>query len=267
VNTTIFSGRAAVSAIRREPRGYLDIDIACPNVAIRGGPGQFVMLRPPLLNDPLVPRPFDIVSTSPVAGTFRLIIKIVGRATGLLESLREGDGLDITGPLGAPITDYACSSLALLVRGCGAAAVLAFLAEAKKRKIAVHTVLSAASADRFILRRELEELSDSLLLVTDDGSAGEQALGSAVLKRLVQRTPVDRIYSCGGGPFYLPDLKELDADKKAPVWLFLESYMACGFGYCHGCAVKKSGGGYSLVCKDGPLYKLSEIEEPCPIYQ
>ncbi len=267
MNNTAISEAAAVTAIRRQPVGYLDIDLSSQAIAARSRPGQFVMLRLPGWRDPLLPRPFDIVSASPRTGTFRLIIKIVGRATGLLEALRVGDTLEITGPLGKPITDFNCTSLALLVRGCGAAAVLAFLEETKKRGIATHTILSAATAARFILKNEIEAFSDRLILATDDGSAGEKALGSTILKRLAGETKVDRIYSCGGGPFYLPDLRELDRSGRAPVWLFLESYMACGFGHCHGCAVKKSGGGYSLVCQDGPLFKLADIEEPCPIYQ
>jgi dihydroorotate dehydrogenase electron transfer subunit len=267
VNNTVISETAAVTAIRRQPAGYIDLDLSSRAIATHSRPGQFVMLRLPERRDPILPRPFDVVSTSPRTGTFRLIIKIAGRATVLLEALRAGDSLEITGPLGKPITDFTCASLALLVRGCGAAAVLSFLEETKKRGIVTHTILSASTAEKFILKNEIEALSDRLILATDDGSAGEKALGSTILKRLVGESSVERIYSCGGGPFYLPDLRELDRSGRAPVWLFLESYMACGFGHCHGCAVKKSGGGYSLVCQDGPLYKLADIEEPCPIYQ
>jgi dihydroorotate dehydrogenase electron transfer subunit len=138
---------------------------------------------------------------------------------------------------------------------------------ARRHRIAVHTVLSASTAAKFILQEELAALSESLSLATDDGSAGQKALGSDVLRTLVARQPVDRIYSCGGGPFYLPALEELDGARRAPVFLFLESYMACGFGYCHGCAVSRRDGGYSLVCQDGPLYKLAEVKDPCLIYQ
>lgn len=265
--TPIVSGPVIVSAVRRQPEGYVDIDLSSPAIARTGGAGQFVMLRLPRRLDPILPRPFDIVSCSPETGTFRLIIKIVGKATELLESLGAGDTLEVTGPLGKPITDYNCRSLALLVRGCGAAAVLTFLDEAKKRRVRTTTILSAATASKFILKDEIEALTDRLILATDDGSAGEKALGSALLKRVVGESPVERIYSCGGGPFYLPDLRDLNQHGEAPVWLFLESYMACGFGHCHGCAVQLKNGGYGLVCQDGPLFKLGDIEEPCPIYQ
>jgi NAD(P)H-flavin reductase len=256
-----------VTSVRQEPTGYLDLELSEPVIAASGRPGQFVMVRIPHRQDPLLARPFDIVSTSPSEGTFRLIIKIVGKATRLLALVQPGDCLEISGPFGKPIADYNCTSLALLVRGCGAAAVLFFLQEARKRNILCRTILSASSAEKFILKKEIAALSHSMLLATDDGSEGEKALGSSLLFGIVEENPVDRIYSCGGGPFYLPDLKQLDTHHKTPVWLFLESYMACGFGHCHGCAVKMSGGGYALVCQDGPLFKLSDIEELCPIYQ
>jgi NAD(P)H-flavin reductase len=250
-----------------QPEGYLDLTLLSPLIAAKTLPGQFVMLTLNPLTDPLLPRPFDVVEVSLPHGTFRLIIKIVGKATKILQSLKEGDSLAVTGPLGTPITDFQFSSMALLVRGCGAAAVLYFLQAARKRNISVHTVLSAATASKLILRAEMTALSDTLQIATDDGSEGEKALGSVVLDKVLAEHPVERIYSCGGGPFYLPYLTEADEKKKMPVFLFLESYMACGFGHCHGCVVPKTGGGYALVCQDGPLFKLSEVRDPCLIYQ
>ncbi len=258
---------ATVRTVQNAPPGYLDLLLEEPEIAGSARPGQFVMLRFGRSLDPILPRPFDIVESSADERSFRLIVKIVGAATRLLESIRPGDEVRVSGPLGAPITDFDCRSLALLVRGCGAAAVLAFLQEARRRGIETHTVLSASSASKFILRDELAALSDTLLLATDDGSAGEKALGTDVLRRLLAGRTVDRVYSCGGGPFYLPFLEEWDRSQKSPVYLFLESYMACGFGHCHGCAVPRRGGGYSLVCRDGPLFRLSEVKDPCLIYQ
>ncbi len=256
---------ATVRTVTRVPEGYLDLTLQEPAVSRAARPGQFVMLRFAPGLDPILPRPFDIVETT--GESFRLIVKIVGTATRILGSVRPGDGVRVAGPLGAPIADFDCASLAFLVRGCGAAAALFFLQEARRRRIEIHTVLSASTSSKFILREEIAALSDTLLLATDDGSAGEKALGTDVLKKFLARRPVDRVYSCGGGPFYLPFLEEWEAGGKSPVYLFLESYMACGFGHCHGCAVPLRAGGYTLACQDGPLFRLSEVKDSCLIYQ
>ena len=39
----------------------------------------------------------------------------------------------------------------------------------------------------------------------------------------------------------------------------LENTMACGFGVCLGCAAPRAEGGFSLVCKAGPVFEASEI--------
>ncbi|MBN1524288.1 MAG: hypothetical protein JW904_07400 [Spirochaetales bacterium] len=267
---TVTASLIKIITVLHEPDGYIDLILYNPSIAKNAGPGQFVMMKAAPVNDPILPRPFDIVDTFPREGTFRLLIKINGRGTALMNSLKPGDDVFITGPLGKPITDFSFSSCAVLFRGCGAAAVLMFIREAKKRGITVYGIASAASSDKLVCKSEISALCDEYLVATDDGSLGLQALGTEVLKNIVEGEGVDRIYSCGGGPFYLPYLMEVQ--DRLPVYLFLESYMGCGVGHCHGCAVpKKSRPGdpvqYTLVCQEGPLYKLDEVEDPCQIYQ
>ena len=89
-----------------------------------------------------------------------------------------------------------------------------------------------------------------------------------VVDKFLKKHKVDRIYSCGGGPFYYPQLETLHTKDHLPVFLFVENYMACGSGHCHGCAIKmRNSNDYYLVCQDGPLFSLDEVENPCLIYQ
>ncbi|NIV49610.1 MAG: dihydroorotate dehydrogenase electron transfer subunit, partial [Gammaproteobacteria bacterium] len=39
----------------------------------------------------------------------------------------------------------------------------------------------------------------------------------------------------------------------------LENQMACGFGVCLGCAVPLAGGGFALLCRDGPMLAASAV--------
>jgi len=55
-------------------------------------------------------------------------------------------------------------------------------------------------------------------------------------------------------------VQKLDAEGGIEGFVFLEELMACGLGDCHGCAVKKAKGeGYFLVCRDGPVFRASEV--------
>ncbi len=264
----LFSGSACVVSVRREPRDYLDIALESKPIVLHSAPGQFVMLKSWPGNDPILPRPFDIVEADTNKNTFRLIVKIVGRGTALMERLEPGDEVTVSGPMGKAITDFNFSSMAILARGCGAAAVLYFARQAALRGIVIHTILSAAEKQKLVLARELRDVSQTFLTATDDGSSGYKGLGTDVLADFLTKNAVDRVYSCGGGPFYYPYLSNLHHTLKMPVYLFVESYMACGAGSCHGCAIKKKhSDDYFLVCRDGPLFSLGEVEEPCLIYQ
>lgn len=247
-----------ISSVVR-PQGYLDLVIRQPETARQARPGQFIMLRGWPGQDPLLPRPFDIVDADPEVGSFRLIVKIEGRGTALLSRLRPGSELKVTGPLGQPLEDFSCASLALLVRGAGAAAVVLLAREASRRGVEVTTFLSARTADKLVARDYLEPVSASLEVATDDGSAGYHGSALDLLERLLKKRPPERIYSCGARRF-ARRVQELDLAGRVEGFVFLEGLMACGMGNCHGCAVKKrEEPGYFLVCRDGPVFPASKV--------
>lgn len=259
MNTAPTYRTARLISAEAEPEGYLDLLLEEAEICRRARPGQFVMLRGWPGQDPLLPRPFDIVDTDPDEGSFRLIVKIEGRGTELLSRLRPGSELQVTGPLGQPVTDFSCSSVALLVRGAGAAAVVFLAREASRRGVEVTTILSARTADKLVARRYLEPLSGELLVATDDGSAGYHGSALDLLDRLLAERPPERIYSCGARRF-ARRVQQLDREGRVQGFVFLEGLMACGMGNCHGCAVKREdGAGYLLVCCDGPVFAAARV--------
>jgi dihydroorotate dehydrogenase electron transfer subunit len=254
LGNSIFTDQAHIISICEAPATYLDIILANENIAAYARPGQFVMLKSWSGNDPLLLRPFGIVDVDKRKKTFRLIVKIAGKGTALMKQLKCGDAVTVIGPLGKAISDYSFSSMVILSRGCGAAAVLFFAEQAFNKGITIHTILSAATK--------------TFHTATDDGSSGHKGLATEVLDYFLKDNKVDRIYGCGGGPFYYPYLETLNTKHQFPVYLFVENYMACGTGHCHGCAIKqKRSNDYYLVCQHGPLFSLDEVEEPCLIYQ
>ena len=61
-------------------------------------------------------------------------------------------------------------------------------------------------------------------------------------------------YACG--PYIM--LKNL-AKEYPNGEVSLEARMGCGFGACMGCSIKTSNGP-KRVCKEGPVFKASEVE-------
>jgi dihydroorotate dehydrogenase electron transfer subunit len=248
---------ATVLEATAEGRDYLDLLLREPEISQTTRPGQFLMIRAWPGVDPMLPRPFDIMKADPREQTLRLFVKVEGRGTSLLKSLEPGTEVKITGPLGRPIEDFSCSSLAFLVRGAGAAAVVHLAEEARARGIAVYTILSASAASRIVCRKYLEPVSTELLIATDD--EGYEGLAGDLLDDLLRRKTVDRVYTCGSRRF-ARHVQRLDQEGRIKGFVFLEGLMACGMGDCHGCAVQKNGqGGYFLVCRDGPHFPIAEV--------
>ncbi len=242
---------------------YLDLVIRELGVSDSAMPGQFVMIRGWTGDDPLFGRPFDVVEVDPEEGTFRLVVKVTGRGTRLLDQLRPGDKVQVVGPLGRGIRDFSCDSLGLLVRGVGAAAVVFLAEQAKRQGVEVVTFLSASTARRLVCRSELQCHSSLLEVVTDDGSAGHGGEAISQLEMYLTRRPLARLYTCGSRRF-AQAVQRLDAEGRTQGFLFLEERMACGLGYCHGCAVVRTdsemGEEYLLVCRDGPVFPASQVK-------
>ena len=100
------------------------------------------------------------------------------------------------------------------------------------------------------------ELGARVIAVTDDdGSSAIPALGER-LRAEFRAAPPAVILVCGAG--VLARLAaELGAEWGVPVQVSLEAHMACGLGYCHGCAAPVATDPETegpLVCVDGPVF-------------
>jgi dihydroorotate dehydrogenase electron transfer subunit len=251
---------ATVLEVKQVGREYVDLLLREPEIARTSGPGQFLMIRAWPGVDPMLPRPFDIMQCSPREQTLRLFVKVEGRGTALLKSLEPGAEVKVTGPLGQPVRDFAFSSVAFLVRGAGAAAVVHLAETCRSRGMQVYSILSASTASRIVCRDYLEPISTELLIATDDGSEGHRGLATELLDRLLERQTIARVYTCGSRRF-ARYVQRLDKERRSAGFVFLEGLMACGMGDCHGCAVRrKEGNGYYLVCRDGPHFPVGEVE-------
>ena len=109
---------------------------------------------------------------------------------------------------------------------------------------------------------ELKKIATEVILATQDGSTGIKGYVTEALEWYLRKCPLDAhatIYACGPNPM-LKRIAEIVYPLNIDTYFSLEATMACGIGLCMGCAVKRKGGGYFLVCKDGPVFRGETID-------
>ena len=231
-----------------------------PLIAASIRPGQFLHIRPRPSSELLLRRPF---SAHQVTGDeTHILYKVVGKGTRLLSEMPAGALLDVIGPLGNGFSLSRAGTDLLVAGGMGVAPLLALAEElARKKDSSTLRLLSGAKTQECLLCvDDFKALNIKTLLATDDGSAGEKALVTEMLERVVRdkslQAPI-HIFACGPRDM-LKACAGIAARYDIQCQVSLEEMMACGVGACRGCAIMTKGG-YKMVCKDGPVFDAREI--------
>ena len=260
---------ASVLSLEDLGAGYRRLRLAAPAAAAAAAPGQFVHVRVPALDASAMRRPVSVCDADPAAGTLTLVFKIVGRGTAALATVREGDRVDLMGPLGRGFPPPPEGAEVLLVGGGYGVAPLYFLARSLRAGAGVHLFVGGRTKDDLLLLDDFRALGVDVRPATDDGSLGTKGLVTAPLDAYLDArggvshpaTPPPVLYACGPAPM----LKALDERAQAlgfDAWLSLDRRMLCGVGACLGCTqTVRDGDGVSVarVCADGPVFPQGRI--------
>lgn len=226
-------------------------------------PGQFVLIRVSDSTVPLLRRPFSIMDLT--GSELSLLVKVVGRGSAILAARREGETIDLMGPLGGTSFPEPEEGSAVFVAGGTGLAPLHFAVRLWKRKDLLedsHLVYGAAGGDE-LLECICGTGFGEVRFATIDGSSGHRGDAVSLCDKLIREgsLPTSHLYSCGprgmiqalcGGTGELFPLHHTS----------LESVMACGVGACRGCTVPVRAGGdiaYRAVCSDGTVFAAREI--------
>jgi dihydroorotate dehydrogenase electron transfer subunit len=247
--------------------GIFLMTVLSPQVASRAQPGQFLHLRVGAGADPLLRRPMSIFRVNAQKGQVSLLFRVKGRGTRALSAIREGETLDLIGPLGRGFSVPSGTCMVLLVAGGLGVAPLFFLAETLlKKATSVMFLMGAKSREKLVAREELRVLGVPLLVSTDDGSEGFRGLVTELLDKTLLEKSLDPQGSllCSAGPQPMLSTVVALARRSGMVGqISMERHMACGLGACWGCVVccRSSGGQreYRRVCTDGPVFHMEEI--------
>ncbi|MBS4015947.1 MAG: dihydroorotate dehydrogenase electron transfer subunit [Candidatus Latescibacteria bacterium] len=223
-------------------------------------PGQFVMLTLDECFEPFLARPLSVADTN--RDKLRLIYRVVGKGTRLLQDKKTGESLYVLGPLGKPVKPVKNKKIVLCAGGLGIAPLL-FLAKKLSKNNKLTLYFGARTKRELILLDEFMPLCEKISLATDDGSQGKKGLVTDLLiKQLIPNPQPPTTIIFAAGP--LPMLQKI-SNFQFPIsnlklFGFLEERMGCGCGICFGCGVKKKDNGYVRTCTDGPVFDLNEIE-------
>jgi dihydroorotate dehydrogenase electron transfer subunit len=257
------------------------IRFECPEIARRIVPGQFVMLRLPELNDPLLGRPLALYDTVPDSTSHSFAIDIVyltlGKMTHRLAKFRSGDQIEVWGPLGNGFQPVVTDHLIMVAGGIGQTPFKALgqeylgsrqygdppraMPHAKRVTMCygVRTAELAAGVSDF------QAAGIDVRLSSDDGTVGHQGLVTDLLGQALDEDATEnRMVICCGPEPMMHAVSEICHANSTRCFASLETPMACGIGICFSCVtkVRQAYGDWDWkrTCVEGPIFDAARIE-------
>lgn len=245
--------------------GIFKFSVQADEILKTAKPGNFIEIRVNEDIEPFLRRPISIHNMDKENGILEFIFQEKGKGTKILSARREGELIDIIGPLGFGTFKYVSyQNLAIIGGGIGVFPLYELAKCANLENKNVNTYLGFRNKELVVLEDKFRNVSNKLELTTDDGSYAKKGFAIDFLKKDVEDGKIDCIYACGPLPM-LRAVRELAIEKNIPCQISLEEKMACGLGVCLGCAVKtaaspKDTPEYWHVCKAGPVFEAKNVE-------
>ncbi|MBE5745456.1 MAG: hydrogenase [Clostridiales bacterium] len=230
-------------------------------------PGQCAMVSVPGVGECM----FSITSSPTNKEFIEFSIKKCGCVTNVLHAMEVGQQITVRGPYGKnfPVEeDFKGKDLLFIAGGIGLAplrSVINYVRHYRENYGKVVIVYGARSKDDLVDIEEIKtewmnEPNTEVYLTIDrpqDDWDGHVGFVPAYVKELGLNPNMTAVL-CGPPimiKFTLAGLLELGFDK-SNVFTTLELRMKCGIGKCGRCNV-----GDKFVCKDGPVFRMTELDE------
>ena len=237
------------------------MDINAPFVAKKAEAGQFIILRTDSEGERI---PLTVAGYDRAAGTVRIIFQTVGATTKKLAEMNAGEALsDFAGPLGVPTKTEGLSRVCIVGGGVGCAIALPIAEKLKREGSEVTSIIGFRSSDLVILEDEFRAVSDTLTLMTDDGSRGECGNVCLPLTRMFSEGKrFDRVIAIG--PLVMMKfVTEATRPTGIPCEVSMNPIMIDGTGMCGGCRLSLNVDGKRVTkfaCVDGPDFNGYEVD-------
>jgi dihydroorotate dehydrogenase electron transfer subunit len=258
--------RAEILSTRRLG-AYHSITLVAPEIAERARPGQFLAIQMPQGRDFILRRHFAVHQASRRggwAGTLEFIVDPAGAGTQWLATARAHEFLDVIGPLGKGFAyPKRLTNCLLVAEGHGAASLYFLAQELIARHKRVDMIVGGETLERVFKPIEGKRLSQTIDIVTGDGSLGDRGSVLDHLAEMADRCGVEVLYAATSEPS-LERIAAFCRERQIPAQVAVEERMGCGYGLCFTCVVpvaRKDGSGYDHLrsCVDGPVFNPARV--------
>ena len=235
--------------------------IEAPLVANKAKPGQFIILR---VDEDSERIPLTVAGVNKDNGTVKIIFQVVGGTTKKLSNKEAGEYIqDFVGPLGVATHLDGLKKVCIVGGGVGCAIAMPIAEALHEMGADVTSIIGFRNKDLLILEDEFKACSDTLRIMTDDGSYGEHGNVTVPLKEMLEAgEKFDMIITIG--PLIM--MKFVVATAKpfgTPVTASMNPIMIDGTGMCGGCRLTLNIDGKKVTkfaCVDGPDFNGYEID-------
>jgi glutamate synthase (NADPH) small chain len=233
------------------------ITVEAPKIAVKRKAGQFIVL----ITDEKGERvPLTIASSDKDKGTIDIVFQAVGHTTKLLASLEPGDCIrDILGPLGHPTHIENFGTAVCIGGGLGIALAMPITEALHEAGNNVISIISARNEGLLLMEDRLREISNELLIATDDGSKGFHGFPTQILQEMIDnKKKIDIVFAVGPVPL-MGAVCKVTKPYNIKTIVSLNPIMVDATGMCGACRVEV-GGKTKFACVDGPEFDGHQVD-------
>ena len=235
--------------------------IEAPLVATKAKPGQFIILR---VDEDGERIPLTVAGVNKEKGIVKIIFQIAGATTKKLSYKEAGEYIqDFVGPLGVATHLDGIKKACIVGGGVGCAIAMPIAEALHSMGADVTSIIGFRNKDALILEDEFRACSDTLRIMTDDGSFGEQGNVTVPLKEILESGEKFDMIITIGPLVMMKYVVETARPYNTPVTASMNPIMIDGTGMCGGCRLTLNIDGKKVIkfaCVDGPDFNGYEID-------
>ena len=229
--------------------GLYEMKISAPDFARKAKAGHFLIIKVAEKGERI---PLTVADFDPEEGTVTIVFAAIGVSTEKIAELEVGDEvMDFTGPLGEPSEVENFGTVVMVGGGVGIAPVYPIAKALKNAGNRIISIIGARNEELLMWEDRMGEVSDELHIATDDGSKGRKGFVTDILKELMEKEDIARVWAIGPVPM-MKAVSNLTRDKIKTI-VSMNPIMVDGTGMCGACRVSV-GNETKFACVDGPEF-------------